>query len=128
MFYKFPNMPLVSFNNSHYYYWAVIRPKNNTFVSGNAGDEKNLNRGGRKKCFFINLIEVFKQSLDLKNYSNSNFLCWKTKSPIFYFLKGKKRKFVRINLLVEIFLFVCVFSWNKNIYSHMHWLMRAGRW
>ena len=32
-------------------------------------------------------------------------------------MKGKKRKFVRINLLVEIFLFVCVFFWNKKYVS-----------
>ena len=39
---------------------------------------------------FINLTKFFKQSLYLKNYSNSDFLFWKTKSPIFYYLKGKK--------------------------------------
>ena len=32
----------------------------NTLVSGNAGDEKNLHAGSRKKHFFINLIEFFK--------------------------------------------------------------------
>ena len=52
--------------------------------------------------------------MHLKNFSNSTFLCWKAKSPIFYCLKRKKRKFVPINLLVEIFLFcMCVF-WNKK--------------
>ena len=67
----------------------LLRPKkNNTLVSGNAVDEKNLHRDGRKKNFFISLIEFFKQSLHLKNYSNSSFLFWKTKSPIFYCLKG----------------------------------------
>ena len=55
----------------------------------------------------------------LKNYSNSTFFSWKTKSPIFFCLKGKKCKFVRINSPVEIFQFVCVFFWNKKyIFSH----------
>ena len=80
--------------------------KNNTLVSGNTSDEKDLHPRSQKK-FFINLSEFFKQSLHLKNYSNSTFLCSKTKSPIFYCLKGK-RKFVRINLLVEFFC-LCVF-------------------
>ena len=74
-----------------------------------------FNRVAAKKTFFINLVEFFKQSLHLKNYSNSTFLCWKTKSPIFYCLKEKKRKFGRISLLVEIFgLCVCFFQ-TKNI-------------
>ena len=59
------------------------------------------------------------ESLHLKNCSNNTFLCWKTKSPIFYFLKRKKLKFVQINLLVEI-LFVCVYVClkQKNIFSY----------
>ena len=41
---------------------------------------------------------------------------------------GKKRKFVRINLLVEIFLFVCVFFETKNKYILTHIrLLRVGR-
>ena len=40
------------------------------------------------------------QSLRLKNYSNSTFLCW-TKSPLFYCSRRKKRQFIRIILLVE---------------------------
>ena len=34
--------------------------KSNTLVSGNADDEKNLHPGGRKKNFFISLIEFLK--------------------------------------------------------------------
>ena len=99
--------------------------KNNTLVFGNTSDEKDLHPRSQKK-FFINLSECFKQSLHLKNYSNSIFLCSKTKSPIFYCLKGK-RKFVRINLLVEFFC-LCVFFWNKKIYIFIHIrLMRTGR-
>ena len=71
--------------------------------------KKIFTRAAAKIYFFINLIEFFKQILHLKNYPNSIFLCCKTKSPIFYCLK-EKRKFVQINLLVEIFLFACVFS------------------
>ena len=53
------------------------------------------------------------------SYANSTFLYWKTRSSIFKFLKGKKCKFVRIILLLEIFLFVCVFFWNKKyIFSY----------
>ena len=33
--------------------------KNNTLVSRNAGDKKNLHSGGHKKVFFMNLIEFF---------------------------------------------------------------------
>ena len=97
--------------------WSVVwswGQKNYDLVSGNAGDEKNLDPGGHKKPFLINLVEFFKYSLLLKNYSNSAFLYWKTKNPIFYFLKGEKRKFVRINLLVEFFLFVFVFFLHKK--------------
>ena len=61
----------------------ALGQKNNTFVSWNAGNEKYLHPGGRKKDLFINLIEFSKQSLHLKNYSNSTFLCWKTRSTIF---------------------------------------------
>ena len=47
--------------------------------------------------FLDNVIDFFKQSLHLKNYSNSTFLCWKTKkkkrwktkSPNFNCLKRK---------------------------------------
>ena len=82
-----------------------------------------------EKIFFINLIEFFNKNLQSKNYSNSTFLSWKTKSPIFYFLKGKKRKFVRISLLTEIFLFVCVGFLKQKIYILIHIrLMRASTW
>ena len=88
-----------------------------------------FNRVAAKKTFFINLVEFFKQSLHLKNYSNSTFLCWKTKSPIFYFFKRKKRKFTQINLLVAIFfVYVCLFL-KQKIYILIHiWLMQASRW
>ena len=33
--------------------------KNNTLVSRNVGDKKNLHSGGHKEVFFINLIEFF---------------------------------------------------------------------
>ena len=78
---------------------------NNTVVSGNAGTKKIFTRVAAKKKIFINLIEL---------------------SPIFYCLNGKKRKFVQINLLVEIFLFVCFFE-TKNIYSHTHSTYAGGQ-
>ena len=34
--------------------------KDNAIFSGNAGEEINLHPGGRKKYFFISLIEFFK--------------------------------------------------------------------
>ena len=37
--------------------------------------------------FLVNVIDFFKQSLHLKNYSNSTFLCWKIKKKA---LKNKK--------------------------------------
>ena len=49
----------------------------NILVSGNAGDEKNLHPGGAPLLFV------------------------EKKRPSFQCLKGKKRKFVRMNLLVE---------------------------
>ena len=78
-----------------------------------------------QKNILISLIEFSKQSLHLENYSNSTFLYWKTKSIIFYSLKGKKRIFVQINRPVEFFLFACFFE-TKNIYSHTH-STNAGR-
>ena len=41
--------------------------------------------------------------------------------------KGKKRKFTRINLLLENFLFVCVFFEIKNICSHTHSTYAGGQ-
>ena len=67
--------------------------------------KKIFTREAAKKIFYqCNL------SLPLKNYSNSTSLCWKTKSRIFYYLKGK-------NLwkkLVEFCLFVCVCVFFKQ--------------
>ena len=37
--------------------------------------KKIFNSVAAKKLFFINLVEFFKQSLHLKNYSISTFLC-----------------------------------------------------
>ena len=76
--------------------------------------------------FFINLTEFFKQSLHLKNYSISTFLGWKTKSLIFHCSMGENRKFLRINLLVEIFCLYVNFFETKNIYSHTHSTYAAG--
>ena len=42
-------------------------------------------------------------------------------------IEREKCKFVRINLLVEIFLFVFVFFETKNIYSHTHLAYAEGR-
>ena len=50
----------------------TLAKKKNTFVSGNAGDEKYFYPGGRE--FFCNQFEFFKQSLRSKNYSNNTFL------------------------------------------------------
>ena len=64
--------------NSHFYAeckYCNIRPKNNTLVSGNAGDKKHLHPGDRKKHFFINLTEFFNNVYTLLNYSKSTFLC-----------------------------------------------------
>ena len=65
------------------------------------GWRKNLHSGVRKFIFLMNLIEFFKESLYLKTYSNSTFLCWKTKSPTLIFRKKGKPQFVRINLPAE---------------------------
>ena len=63
----------------------IVRPKqNNTLVSGNLGDKKNLHPGDSNKKKKNQFKGIFKVKF------NSTFLCWKTKSPIFYFLKGTK--------------------------------------
>ena len=72
----------------------------------------------------INLIEFFKQSLHLKNCYNSTAFIEKQRALLLLF-EGKKRKLVRINLLVRIFLFVCFFKTN-NIYSHTHSMYADG--
>ena len=55
----------------------------------NANDEKNFAQAAANLFFLTNLIEFFKQPLHFKNYSNSTFICWKTKSSTFY---GSQRK------------------------------------
>ena len=107
-------------------YTKVIRPKKIILLFPEMPVKKKIFTSAVAKKI-IHLIEFFKQSLHLKYYSNSDFLCWKTKSPIFYCLKGKKRKFVGTNLLVEIILCVCVFFKQKCIFSYtFHWCRRVG--
>ena len=65
-----------------------------------------------KNFFFINLIKFFKAILHLKTTLTALFFVEKQKNLSFIVWRTKC-KFVRINLLVEIF-FVCVFSWNKK--------------
>ena len=65
---------------------------------------KNLHLGGRKKIFFINLIQFFKQSLHLKNHSNNTFFLLTNKEPYPLLFEAKKRKFVLINLLAGPYL------------------------
>ena len=50
----------------------------------------------------------------------------KNKEPYLLLFEEKKRIFVRINLLVKIFLFLCVFLKQKNIYSHTHSTYEGG--
>ena len=57
--------------------------KDNTLVSGNAGDEKNLHPGDRKTIFFINLIEFSKQSLQLKTNLTAFFFIKKQRALSF---------------------------------------------
>ena len=86
--------------------------KNSVLISASAGDDKNVSSGGRKKKLFINLIELLKKRLHYKTTLKELFLVKKQGA-------GKKRKFVRINLLMEVFLFVCMFFWNKKyIFSY----------
>ena len=94
--------------------------KNNTLVSGNAEGKKNFHPGGRKKYFVINLIDFFKRILHLKKPLLQYFSFLKNNESYLLLFEGKKRKFVRINLLVEIFLFLCVYFETKNTHSHTH--------
>ena len=100
--------------------------KNNTPVSRNPGNKKKSSLGWPQKKKNYQLTESFKQSLHLKNYSNITFLCWKAKSPIFYCIKGKKHKFVQINLIVKFFCLSMSFFETKNMYSHTHSTFAAG--
>ena len=50
----------------------------------------------------------------------------KNEEPYLLVFEGKKRKFVQINLLVEIFLIVCVFFETKNIYTHTRLTYASG--
>ena len=52
----------------------------------------------------------------------------KNKEPNLLLFEGKKRKFVGINLLVEFFLFVCVFLKQKTFILIQIWIMRVGSW
>ena len=96
--------------------------KNSVLISATAGDEKNLSPGGRKKSLFINLIEFLKKSLHYKTTLTELFLVKKQGA-------GKKRKFVRINLLMEFFLFLRMFFWNKKyIFSYtFSYIFSCGR-
>ena len=69
-----------------------------SFLSGNAGDEKNLRTGGRKFIFF--------------NRFSGDIL--------FSF-------FIFICFFLSLFSFCCLFFEIKNIYSYTHSTMRAGQ-
>ena len=76
------------------------------------GTKKIFPLAAAKKKLFINLIELLKKSLHYETTLTELFLVKKQGA-------GKKRKFVLINLLMEIFLFVCMFFWNKKyIFSY----------
>ena len=66
------------------------------------GTKKIFPLAAAKKKLFINLIELLKKSLHYETTLTELFLVKKQGA-------GKKRKFVLINLLMEIFLFVCMF-------------------
>ena len=73
-----------------------LRPKNNTLVSGNAGDEKNIHPVGHKFIFF--------------NRFSAGILISSLVSFAFF---------------DSCFLFCCFFE-LKNVYSDTHSTMRAG--
>ena len=74
--------------------------KQNSLVSGNAGDEKNLHPAGHKFIFLTNLVQFVNKSLHLRTALTAIFIVEK-QSPTFYCSKRKKRKFAQINFLVE---------------------------
>ena len=56
--------------------------------------------------FFINLIQFFKCSLQLKKYSNNSFLCRKTKEPYYYHY--------------YLLLLLLLLSWTPILTSEQH--------
>ena len=78
---------------------SVFRPKN-TFISENAGDEKNLHPGGRKFIFLIDFPEIF--------------------SFLFYFI------YLFFLLFSYSCFFACLFLEIKDIYSDTHSTMQAS--
>ena len=61
----------------------MLGQKKNNLVSGNAGEEKNVHPGGRKKFFLISLIEFSKQSLHLKTTPTTPFFVEKQRALSF---------------------------------------------
>ena len=82
--YFFTVLTIVKYINK----WTQKAKKNNTLVSRNVSDEKNLHSGGRK-MFFINLIQFSKQILHLKTTLTVIFFFEKQRGSVFYCLKGK---------------------------------------
>ena len=75
------------------------------------------------KSRFTSIVELMLSSdsslnllRQLKNLSNSTFLCWKTKNPTFYCPMRGKHQFSRINLLTENH-FTGVFYWLNVFHS-----------
>ena len=102
--YFFTVLTIVKYINK----WTHKAKKNNTLVSRNVSDEKNLHPCGRK-MFFINLIQFSKQILHLKTTLTVIFFL-KNKGALSFIVWREKCKYMRINLLVEIFLFWCFFE------------------
>ena len=77
----------------------ALGQKNNTLVSGNAGDEKNLHPGARN-FFLIDFIKFSKSSLHVKFTLGALFFV-ENQVTVPFTVRREKRKFVRMNLLME---------------------------
>ena len=77
----------------------VLTKKKNTFVSRNAGDEKNLYPHGSKLNFLINLTDFLKKVYtQITTLAALFFVEKQTVLP--FIVQRKKSQFIRINLLV----------------------------
>ena len=83
-------------------FWNPPRPKRKVLLFPEMRVTRKMFTRAAANLFFQSILLNFLNKVyTKKNYSNSTFLCWKTRSPTFYFSKSRKRQFFWTNLTVE---------------------------